>query len=391
MSHLNIDLGDPQNVNPYHRYSRPRTVERLLQVLASFHTLQYENGHDAAHEQIPPEMKTTRRGEARRALVPMSHPLPKLVQLACNSFRRPGERRNRQDRARKSMHALMIRWLTGSKRGNPREFSDWNLEKFAKYADTYFFMGTIFGRHWRRRYTALGNWETRMWIIGIGDGKRSILSHTFKNSRGHVYMCVNVRAFRNQPLDMRPLFPLITTILHELCHVYLMSYGCYCTDECTKEIPRWHGFSHHGMCWVTLFGMVVREIREWDPRLAEFGHGVNTYYVSAGDVQKETEEREVMFDNEDQRPNYLDVEMMDHEEYTYGTYEENRRIRVFERRAIPIQPNQENQPDPPDDSDDPDEPRPAPRRKRRREVDILLEEAERFLGKEFLEKRRRMG
>lgn len=203
-----------------------------------------------------------------------------LVDLAVNSFSNRAALSPRQIRARRNMTRALLK----SMKAPYRPHSMANLGRFARWADEYFFLGTMSyspngtkpvawhrctdGRFLAKICTSSMEEKTRghtFFVEVIGDGRADIIVS-------------KTRRLRQQEWQFRK-GAILAGLLRSLVQAYIQLFGCLCDDEgdmpeqrCFVKVPSTQGVTGQGYSWQVLMAKVILEVRSWDYRIANFAN-----------------------------------------------------------------------------------------------------------------------
>lgn len=203
-----------------------------------------------------------------------------LVDLAINSFTNRNALSPRQARAK----CNMARALLKSMQAPYRPHSMANLGRFARWADDYFFLGTMSNSETGGKPTP--------WHLCRGERR---LHHIYTpgteaETRGHVLF---VEITGNRRADIRVSETrrvhqeewqlrkgeMLAGLLRSLAQAYIQLFGCLCNEEydapekrCFMKIPSTQGITGQGYCWQILIAKIILEVRSWDHRLVDFAN-----------------------------------------------------------------------------------------------------------------------
>lgn len=250
------------------------------------------NGNRQVHQRIPPRIvplgddppDNPPRHDSPVILDVQAHTPHDLVDTAINSFTNHKALSAAQISAKRFMVRYLLRSMTSRP---PRIHRRRNLYIFAKWADTFFFQGTLTG--------ATPNNS----IIPL---EYIFSARPQQEADGHFFVLEGIRlrrrTIRVNETRLRQQEPwafqkgaTFAALLRVLARMYLTLYGCVCDEHgCFRKIPSTYGITGQGYCWQVLMSFIILEIRSWDYRLRDFANhraGAHGIDAEAGDREQQ--------------------------------------------------------------------------------------------------------
>ncbi|SPN98748.1 uncharacterized protein DNG_01791 [Cephalotrichum gorgonifer] len=294
-----------------------------------------ENGEPQVHlplpdRDVPPGSDPVREFPVLH-LHSQAYAVHSLVDLSIRSFTDHNSLSPEQLLAKR----LMIRAMLRSVDELPhKSHTIYNLIKFARCVDTYFFLGTLT----TGRLAGLEGAGRRPVVqLGQADEAHQAQGKRFYIERWDPRRCmimISTRMLKSQPGFLFEKFGGFAGLIRAMAKAYLDTFGCVCsgdgTGRCFRKIPSTVGITGKGYCWQVLMAKIVEQIRGWDHRLRRFSdHRVDEYCVDIVAQEREDEHWEALTEMED----WMRL-VDDRREGTEGEHGFTRRPpRVVQRRA----------------------------------------------------------